>query len=378
MPDPTASMVVIEAVVFHPKAGPYDQPMLEVLARTLFEGTDTYPRDELRRLSLGSGGPLRCSTMPDALRIEIGVSPDRLAKGLAVLRSLLTEPLLPDAVVERVKAELPFANRSPWAEAQQPEVLNFGLVRQPDLARFSRRLFRSNHLSVAVSGPFRPNEARDAWMRATSDWQDDPVDFSTPEAANLPEQKRHSKAVTTIELRGTEFSAADTTVPAKVLAAFALGVGKQSAVFRVLRERLRLSYRQEAFLWPTAGGFVPRVVFAVKPSEREGDLGAKAADALRKDVASWTETDRQRAFAMAEAVFERGLDLNPMHLSLLGPQANSQDGRTFLAAYWPVKMGSPWNERRFMASLRAVSLETMRSEADASLATAKVYTISGL
>ncbi|MCG9894348.1 MAG: hypothetical protein MH204_02585, partial [Fimbriimonadaceae bacterium] len=102
------------------------------------------------------------------------------------------------------------------------------------------------------------------------------------------------------------------TASADLVAAAALGTGKDSFLFRVLRERLRLSYRPEASLIPTRDGWVWRMSL-IRRNGSFADLDLPAL--LRQEIDAWTEADLTRAQRMAQtALTERVLIDSPLQM----------------------------------------------------------------
>jgi hypothetical protein len=155
----------------------------------------------------------------------------------------------------------------------------------------------------------------------------------------------------------------------------ALGSGKGSSLFRVVRDGMNLSYRQDALLWPSAFGWKPFLVIGMEPQPDEASYRAKAEEvrqALLKDVESWTEANRQRAVGYAGALVTRGGDASPLFFRYGGPLATDVTGRTRMAAYWMSKTGSAWNPEALASSFASIPLEELKAEATAMLSGASV------
>ncbi len=365
MPDATA--VCVSVVAPTPAFGARDRAISRILTKVLLEGTDQYSKRQLQALTLGSGQPLKFTVMPDHVRIQLGFAPRDLAAGLRTVFSIIDEASLPQDAIDSAMEAMPFAKPDYWSLALQPEIADYAGIRRDDVVRMYRALFRPDRLSIAVSGPFSPGQARNKWLQCCEDWQ--PRGYWPLIPGSGPERGliRPSQPISTLELAGPEALVEGPRFPSQLLTTFALGVGKESAVFRAVRQGLRMSYRQEAFLWPTPGGFRTRVLVAVKPSDNEATLADSARAALLEDVATWNDATRARALAMAQAVYGRGLGLNPMILQAEGAVGESQEDRTFMTAYWQIKTGRNWSETDLLASLESVQIDEMRLAANETL-----------
>jgi hypothetical protein len=147
----------------------------------------------------------------------------------------------------------------------------------------------------------------------------------------------------------------------KLLAVYALGVGKGSAVFRVLREREGWSYRQEAFLWPTPKGFRTRLLMATDLPNDDWPKAMRAA--LRADVEGWTDADLKRATGLAKAQMVRGIGPDPFYLTPKGPAGETPAGQAFETAYWHGKAGRALDEARLASQFELVRLDELKETA---------------
>ena len=94
---------------------------------------------------------------------------------------------------------------------------------------------------------------------------------------------------------------------------------------RILRDHLGWSYRQESVLWPTASGWVPRLIFAKTSAEMT--LGGVAREELLKDVENWTEASLVRAKAMTDTAFSGENPLSPLWLGRGGPMGTDLEDK---------------------------------------------------
>lgn len=361
MPKATAVNVCIVAPL--PLLGAKERAESRVLAKCLLDGTSEYTKRSIRQLTLGSGQMLRCTAMPDHIRLQLGFAPQDLSLGLHVVRSLIEEANLTQESMNAAINALAFVKQDYWSLALAPEIADYEQVKPRSVVEMYAWTFKPDRISVSVSGPTDASTVEDMWARIWEDWTPkrvlSPLPGQPPEKGVTPS----GDPITTVELAGPEFSGKDPKLPERLLAIFALGVGKDSAVWHALREKEAISYRQEALLWPTSEGFRPRIIFAARPGDGESALPEKARNALLSEVATWDSSARSRALAMAEGVYVRGLALNPLQFQEQGRIGIRQSDITFMDAYWPIKTGKEWSPTDLLEAMRGVSLDQMRSAA---------------
>lgn len=363
LPLPNATSIQVAIVAPLPEFGARDRAVSKVLGKTLLDGTEQFTKNHIRQLTFGSGQSVSCTVMPDHIRIQMGFSPQDFGSGLIVAKSLIEEATLSDESIKNAIETLSYSRPNYWARALQPEADDFEGIRPFDVRLLYRQLFKAERVSIAISGPFRENQARDYWLRLYEDFKQPSIRRFVPGVGAEKGLIPPSDPITTIELAGPEFAGSDPKFASRLLATFALGAGKDCSIWQVIRERLKLSYRQEAFLWPTGNGFRTRIVMAVKPNEEEGSYAESVRSALLEDVSAWREANRGRAAAMAESVYLRGLPLNPLQLQVSGQVGVTQRDETFMTAYWPLKTSKFWLEKDLVKSLQAVTLDEMKDAA---------------
>jgi hypothetical protein len=188
---------------------------------------------------------------------------------------------------------------------------------------------------------------------------------------------RRRRPITTLELTCPEHPLEAPEFPAVLLATTALGVGKGSAIFQVAREQMGLSYRQDAFLWPSSKGLQTRLIVTLIPRNDESSLPQKLRDGLLKQIDGWSEQDLARAKSMYTAAMVDGLAGGPIWLRAEAPIGPSVYDRTLLAGYWTMKSGASFDGDKLSQSLGAVGLDVLKATAKALLTGATVHVVSG-
>jgi hypothetical protein len=142
-----------------------------------------------------------------------------------------------------------------------------------------------------------------------------------------------------------------------------LGQGKSSVLFRVAREELGLSYRQEAFLWPTAGGWQPRVYLTSADPLPIAKL-EQLKERMLAEVSTWNESDLQHAKQMLVASITGEGVWSPWMIGPSGGAFNTPEDRTILEAFCRA-YDSKFDANAMVALVNAADLDAVQSAAKA-------------
>jgi hypothetical protein len=350
LPDPAATKAEIQAVVMLPKLTADEHAFLEIATAAMPLRTREYSSPDMLRTT--GGEPVVVDLMPDSVRIGIEVSPDNLADGFSILENLLFQASLTDddLVASSKEAFRPTA----WMAAMWPEIYPRNYFRTDRVRTLYEKVFDVDFVTVGIGGNYDPVKAESLWLGIASRH---PAARKAPYRDDYSVSKPRPSAEGPLNMLSIRRPAvAD---PATILALFALGSGKGASVFRVIREQMRLSYRQEAVLMPTPNGF-ESVILAASTQKLDRNAVVKA---LQDDVDKWTESDRLRAIGMAGAVLNQGLDFSPFYFSPGGPLSASPADEVYLRAYWFAKTGQIWDPNALLASLKSVDLVDLRATA---------------
>ncbi len=376
MPDERESLITFQALVKVPELNPGEQAAVQVLVGAMRDGSQDYGRTTMRRNSAPGYEP-KFVLMPDHIRLSVTVEKGEVSNGLGMLVSLLRSPMLTE---EAFKASIEEASKSaedPWSAALHPEVLDTRKVRRDAMMEVYASLFQPSNITVVAMGAFDAGRAEQEWNDRTKDWKDRRMMRRNYYGKPLDLRQTSSDPVTTAELFGPALKATDADFPSKMLALYALGVGKGSSMHRVVRDRDALSYRQEAILWPSPQGFRPRFMLASVPSSEDAALPEKLRNALVEDIRAWTQADVDRAMGMASASLRDGIGPNPLYWGESGPLGKSLPDRAFLLGYWRMKAGKPWDTVALIDDMQKVGLEDMKTAAERMVMVALPRVISG-
>lgn len=373
LPQPGAGRIVVDVVVKVPELGETELAMTRLISEAIVQGTEDFTRGALTGYASLAGPPLRSWLQPDCIRIEFSVPAGQLKLALSLVDSMVRRPQLTDSVDALLK-EQPYRPHGYWWEALNPWQPNYGRIRKEDLQEQFARLFQPDNITVAVGGELKPGEADALFKTRWQDWKATPLRNRIQSKPPKPQTTRRSP-VSTAEFSGPPIKPIDVARTGMVL--IALGTGKGSSMFRSLRTEHGWTYRAEAVLWPDPRGFVPRLITAFSPTDDDAKLAEAMLAALQKDVDLWDFQTVDRAYGMAEGILTRDVPLSPFYFGPNVPFASSLEDRTFMAAYWPMKTGSPWNPDALLMEMRKVTVEDLKQTAKELLENVAVRVISG-
>ena len=277
-----------------------------------------------------------------------------------MVESVLRGPLLEAASLEKSLLRLQLPENDLWTSALTSEVWKDAKPSRQEILGVYRRLVRPENLVLAIGGAIEPTTFS-AERKRFADWNIAAErGYVRPWSATLAPLLKSPTEVGTVELSGKEFSATDANFPVRVLAAAALGVGRGSALTRVVREANGWSYRQEGFLQPTSAGFRLRLLFAHAGAPPVQELIDPVRVGLTAEVKGWTAADRNRALSVCRSWLESGLGFGPILLLPEGRFSTSLEGRTHLAGWWKMKFGTDLSPEAFLSLLEKVAIDDLK------------------
>lgn len=375
VPPVQPGVITVEALMRSPNVGAIGRAELTLLGETLLSDTHEYGHRQMVKLTVMSGDTVRCDVLPDCLRIRFGVSEADAASVIPLLTNILHDSELRDDDFKAAIDSLSFRRRDYWSSALEPEALRFREAHADETRALYREMGRPENLVISIAAA--PNVASDlykAWQSALATWDKTPQHLLPPNHA-IPKPTFHRRGkLTTIVLRGAAIDPAAPDFATQLLAVFGLGGGKDSAVWKGLREGLGWSYRQEAILRNSSTGLEPVVEVVTVHSDADIDRSLLVRPALEKVVDKWTEADKLHAVAAAEALFSRGLGLDPLYFKGTKP---ASDDALFMNTYWRFKTGQNWQPQALVAAMRNVDVKTMQAAATKMLESSNVELIQG-
>lgn len=371
--DAGADSVVVHAAIALPEMSDHYRARVEILADVLSQGSESYPRLTVRRMTGALGSPLKGFTTPGTLHLRTEVPAEAWDNALIVLADSLRKPLLEDAAILASIEARTLVEPTEWSKALVSRRYDWASVQPREVRELAQAILRPERTLVVVAGSHEPRSAAARVAARFAGWTAGPErrwTFDSDQRVWFP-QGRY------VDLLGRPFDPRNEW-PVASMAALALGSGKDSTMFRVVRERHAWSYRQEAFLQMEGNRWRLRGVVQQAPGT-EGPDAEALRQALLQDVASWDESTLKRASAMARLAAS-GRAPSPLQLGALGrADMGSLAGRALLAALWFESTGELWSADEFADRCAEVKLDEVKRWAEAQLkeSSGRIYGATG-
>jgi hypothetical protein len=330
-------------------------------AKNAVQYTARYSKNDLLNL-LSPGTGFRVQLGGSILRIGFTMPPQKLNSGLSILQSVLTEPSF---IRESFK---PYAKpvADPWASAYQLEPLE-PCKFEPDYVRSLWSSYvNADSVQIGVRGNFAPGEVKRQWASYTEGWQ-------KSRTRTFPKLQSEQKGLgTTSEVQLLVFESPRLSLKKQefaevLLAVTALGTGKSCVLWDICRERLRMSYRQEAFLLSDRDGWRFRIAIASESAY----LGATKTEALcaelSKAIDQLRESDLVRAKGAARGYLLNQIPTLPLIVGVGGVLRQTSEDQLYLNMLWRIKSGESWDPQTMFDAMQAIDLMTLKSRLKALL-----------
>ena len=360
--EPTSQTVSIQAVVKLPKLSDRQARILRLVSGTMGRETETFSATQIADIGGRVGSVMRVTQMPDHIRVSFDVVPADWSTGLSMVGSVLRESAIRAEDLQSVADDLQFRRFPYWRSALDLQPFEPPKYTFPEVQELVAAVFRPENVTIGVGGKITPGQANAKWEDVVQSWKATRL-RPLPQGPGEEGSAAVRGSLPVIDFRGSEFLASDAAFSARLLALTALGTGKSSALFEVSREGLGLSYRQEAVLSPSQGGFIPRLLIAT--SEKEGLPGQaeKVRNGLVESIGKWTEEDKRRAIGMAESYLVNGGEMSPLYFAPGRPISRSLSDQVFMRAYWQSKTGTSWNPHQLVGRMGFVELADLKRTA---------------
>lgn len=378
VPQPSEKTVTVVAYVKAPFAfGEREAAAWQVIGRCLLLGTSEFTANNIRTYAGQAGVMPKTVVMPDFIRVQLTVPSDGLDVGALFMESILRRPNLGMENFQRETDILKKEQFDAWRRAILPEVMDYSRLRPEHVTDLFELTFRPENINLVISGGFKPGDGFKAFDGRFDKYQPAPrrraVQFDNPPRL----ASKHGQLLSTFELRGEAFAPGSPGSAAKSLAIFALGAGKDSSVFRVLREKERLSYRQEAFLFPTKNGWQPRILLIRKTKAGAETTAVQMQDALLKDVDSWSQETLDRANAMANLILKGDNSFGVVWLDGHEPMGLTSEEAAALRGFQLMTGGNIQTADQWAEQMQSVKLDELKAAAKAMLSNAAMVAIIG-
>lgn len=358
-----SDFTTIQAVVALPELDKRDRDLLTMICGSLGKETVTFSGAQIADLAARVGSRVRVTQMPDHLRVSFDVVNADLSTGLSMMGAILRESKIELEPILAAGQDMQFRQLPYWRQALEGQAFTMPKYALRDVQELVARVFRPENVTIGVGGKIQPGIATSKWTDFLQSWQLPRLPaMKPPTVAKISDNPLPGKA-NVLELTGPTISGSDAAFSTKLLALTAIGTGKGASLWRAAREKLGLSYRQEAILYPSGNGFQVRFLIAHQGNEELGEKLKKIRAGLLEDIEAWTETDRLRAIGMAESYLVRGGDLSPLYFCPGRPITRGLPDQVFMRAYWPMKTGNGWNPHLLVGRMGFVELKELKETA---------------
>lgn len=358
LPDPSRDAVSMEILIpcldgFGEPIGAKDRDDMEVMLNAMAERSLDFSRAQV--LTITNGRPIRVEMT--AIGARISVAADDLTDAMKVVTSMIVHPPFEPDDLAATADRLMRRPREGWSRANDPLTHGYRALKSHQARLLYERVFHPERMVFAIGGKFTTSDALRLWDAKADGWSGSrPIEgyFDITPIASEPTPGLYTRDLA--QVRSSNLAHPESSA-ARILAAFAIGAGKDSTIFRVIREKLSLAYRAELAFVAQPNGVTPRLVFA---STQTVEMSAVIA-ALREDVQSWNATTRDRAIAMVESAwrFDGPEDI----LTLTGTIDRGYASKLFRAAAWVKLTGLKFDSEAWLAAMNAVDADAMKAAA---------------
>lgn len=360
--DATPKYVSIQAVIRIPKLDNRNRNLLRLIVGSLGKNTKTYSATQIADVAGRTGSRVRTTMMDDHIRVGFDVVPADQGLGVSMMGAILKDSIIKPEDLDAVSNDLQFREFSFWRSALALNSFETPKYLLKEFSDLTAVVLRPENITLGVGGNLQPGLATNKWEEIKAKWllPRKPELYLTQDNLAIPNAKG---SMNVFDFQGPNLSPTEAAFTTKLLALTALGTGKSASLWRVAREKLGLSYRQEAVLYPTQDGFLPRLLIAHSGKEDLENKGTQLRQGLIEDIKQWTDEDRQRAIGMAASYLVRGGDMSPLYLMPDRPVSRDLGDQVFLMAYWSMKTGNRWNPHQLVGRLGFVEIDELKKTA---------------
>lgn len=359
---PQSNAVAIQAVLQFPEVSERSFAVANVLQACLLEETEDYSSGQIVSWGTQTGRPPEVIAQPDRLMIRLEFPEDQGKNAIYLMDSILRRSILKSESIRRAISTRWAEPRSGWILAENPWKANLKAVQEKDVRDFWNLASRPEHVTVCIGGR-QPAPLLLTARERFADWKAAPIRrTATPQPKPLMPLLQSAHPLSYVVFEGPLIPIGSENAHAAMLSGFALGVGKGSTHFRVVREDLGQSYIVYGGIWPEKGGFRYRAI-----SWHSGPWNQEKLEAIRggiqKDIEAWNQQTLDRAAGIAEGTLLHYVGPWPILIGL-GDQANKDVSTlTLTAAVWRSATGREWDAVEWVRQMRTVTLPELKMEA---------------
>ncbi len=344
--------VQIECLIPTDKVPPYRRWLLELVCRTIPQGTENFAANQMKKVVRNWSAPTVLLNS-DHVRIAFSVSEDDLSEGYSLLESILLRPTLLKAELDKSIDQAFRTAEDPWASLDTRREGGVYAVTSEDARSYWRWFVSNNRPTIHVFSSMSEGSL-------TSRWTSRPVTWPVPvrQEPYVRERRITAPKQTTFSVDAAPtrlLPKSDPNLAAVFVGLSILSHGKEAVLFKVVRERLAMTYRQEAVLTAAPEGWIIRLKWG--GDSKTDRLAMK--EALVSAVNELSEGDLTRAIRLLESGMK---GVFPLTYLQVGPE-DTETGRIGSPAwksYWRFKTGRDWNEEQFLQQAQMARLEEMK------------------
>lgn len=345
--------IAIEAIVKLPSLNHAQRYVLSQSLNIAVQMTPEYGNKDVLRI-LKTGTRFRLYQAADHIRIGLTVDPQDYGPGLSLMHSVLTNPtFLQDTLKVRRTTII-----NPWSPAYRGyESQETNLVRDEIMALW-RGVMRPKSISIAVSGRFRTNDPSEKWRGMQSGWvYDGPAQLPL---SYPPKPKISPNSPPILVFDSKPIAISKDSLVRYLLAANALGIGKESLQWLVAREGLNLSYRQEAFLLPTVEGWRFRMAFATDLEGVKPEVIIDLRTKLRAKCENLSQQNLDHAVGLGKGYLTHQLPNLPLVLGIGEVLSGDANDDLYIQHYFRTMFGFEWNAESLLTQMQAVPISDLK------------------
>lgn len=352
-PTQNSLSVAIEAIVKLPQLNHSQRYVLSQSMNVAVQMTPEYGNKDVLRI-LQTGTRFRLYQGADHIRIGITVDPADYGPGLSLMHSVLTGPtFLQDTIKDRRSSIV-----NPWLPAYRSFDSQETALDRVEMIALWRSIMRPKSISIAVSGRFRVNDPSEKWRSMQTGWT-----YNAPGTLPLsypPKMKETSNTPPILTFESKPLTVSKSTLAGYLMAANAFGIGKDSIQWHVAREGLNMSYRQEAFLIPTATGWQFRMAFATDVEGTKPESITNLRTKLRAAVEGISQQDLSHAIGLGRGYLVNRLPNLPIILGVGETLSGDANDDLYLKHYFRTMFGFDWDANALLLQMQEMTLPDLK------------------
>jgi len=314
---PVASAKTVSAfvVVRAPQLSRRDLANWFVLGEAILAGSRTYTPRALLEFGAQSGRAPEVRTWVDHMTIQVSApgGEDGLSVAAGVAMSLAKEPTLEDDDIKSAIRMCEDVRENRIWRSQVSYDLPWDLVTPQAVRQLHAKTFTRKQISCIAWGDFSGAKSREVFESAAGDWNPKSAPYDNDPTGLRPDAK-YFGPVTSLELQAQSL-ASKADLAAGIVALAGLGGGKSGALFQVIRQKMRWSYAQDAYLQPTNQGLVPRLIILYQANDATANRADELRQVVQGAVDGWGDADLARMKRLALGALEGSALWSPILLA---------------------------------------------------------------